>query len=197
VDVAVLADRFRAVLEDTGLLLVHDKELPSATALAAGAPFGGSWWAHPLAHPIYDALQLIEDDATRAKLVKGKVTLIAPRLWPALVAVGSGRRPWQLDGLPAAAIDLLAAVDAAGAPMRTPKGATKAVGVLERKLLVQTDEVHTESGRHAKVMQPWQAWAAQLELAPEALAPEVAAARFEAAAASWPPITGRLFAWSP
>jgi hypothetical protein len=111
VDVAELADRFRAALEDTGLLLVHDKELPSATAVAAGAPFGGSWWAHPLAHPIYDALQLIEDDVTRAKLVKGKVTLIAPRLWPAVVAVGSGRRPWQLDGLSAPAIDLLAAVD--------------------------------------------------------------------------------------
>ena len=194
-DVAVLADRFRAALEDTGLLLVHDQELPSATALAAGAPFGGSWWAHPLAHPIYDALQLIEDDVTRAKLVKGKVTLIAP-LWPALVAVGSGRRAWQLDGLPAAAIDLLAAVDAAAAPMRTPKGATKEVGVLERRLLVQTDEVHTESGRHAKVMQPWRAWAAQMELAPEDLDPEDAAAPSKAAAASWPPITGRLFAWS-
>ena len=62
--------------------------------------------------------------------------------------------------------------------------------MLERKLLVQTDEVHTESGRHAKVMQPWQAWAAQMELAPGDLDPEDAAARFEAAAASWPPING-------
>jgi hypothetical protein len=191
VDVEGLADRFRAALADRGLLLVHDTELPCATAIAAGAPFGGSWWAHPLAHPIYDALQLVEDEVTRAKLIRGKVTLVARRLWPALVAVGTSRDGWQLDGLSPASRDLLAVVEESDAPVRPPHGAAKAAGELERRLLVHGDQVHTESGRHAKVLQPWRAWAQPHGLADPAMTADDAIAAFEAAVAGWPATRGR------
>jgi len=195
VDVAALAERFRSAVDDIGLLLVHDQVLPCATALAAGEPVKGSWWSHELAHPIYDALQLIEDDVTRAKLVRGKVTLIAPRLWPALASVGTSRQPWQLEGLTSAAADVLATVDASAAPMRTPTGATKEVGELERRLLVRTDEVHTESGRHAKVLQPWSMWVMSEPRARGDVDPSDAMASFERAVAGWPAEAGRLFPW--
>lgn len=194
-DVPALAERVRAAVEDTGLLLIHDNELPSATAIAAGGPFGGSWWAHALAHPIYDALQLIEDDVVRAKVVRGKVTLVAPRLWPALAAVGASRSPWQLDALTADATDLLAQVDGADVPMRTPSGATKAAGLLEQRLLVHAENVHTESGRHTKVLQPWDLWIEERHLSIEGMAIDDAIADLERAVSSWPPIRGRLFPW--
>ena len=194
-DVPALAERFRAAVDDTGVLLIHDQVLPSATALAAGEPVKGSWWAHELAHPIYDALQLIEDDVTRAKLVRGKVTLIAPRLWPALASVGASRQPWQLTGLAPDATELLEAVDATSAPMRTPTGRSKELGVLERRLLVRTDEVHTESGRHAKVLQPWSMWVTSEPQARGDVDPIDAIASFERAVSGWPTGAGRLFPW--
>ena len=196
-DANILAARFRAAVEDVGLLLIHDQELPSATAIAAGGPFGGSWWSHPLAHPIYDALQLIDEDLTRAKLVKGKVTLIAPRLWGPLAAVGASRAEWQLDGLPPDAADLLASMDDGDAPRRAPPGSGKDVLFLERRLLVHTDQVHTDAGRHAKVLAPWPVWAGARSLAWEGIDPGAAMAAFEGAASGWPPVKGRLFAWPP
>src|SRR5260221_4995305 len=64
-----------------GLLLQHDRELASFTALAAGEPIGGSWWGHPLGHDIYDLLGEFErgSGALSAKLVNGKSTFVHTR----------------------------------------------------------------------------------------------------------------------
>ena len=40
--------RVERELERIGLLLEHDKELPSVTLLVAGEPIRGSWWGHAL-----------------------------------------------------------------------------------------------------------------------------------------------------
>ena len=53
-------------LDREGILLQHDQVLPSASAIVAGEPVRGSWWAHPMAHPIYDALNALEDDGHAA-----------------------------------------------------------------------------------------------------------------------------------
>ncbi len=55
---------------------------------------------------------------------------------------------------------------------------------LERRLLVQADEIHTPSGAHAKVLQSWPRWAAEVHLPPPALSPAQARAALEEAAAS-------------
>ncbi len=63
--------------------------LPNVAELIAGEPIRGSWWGHPAAHAIYDALNRLAEspNVARTRLVNGKVTLVHRRLWPALVRV--------------------------------------------------------------------------------------------------------------
>jgi len=137
--------------------------------LVAGAPVRGSWWAHPLAHEIYHVTDALGEhpDVIVSKLVSGKATYVYRDLWPAVLAVGRGRERWQTDGLAPLARKLLAAVEGAGA-LRTDhvpssgrgkNSIGEAARELERRLLVYSEEVHTESGRHAKQLETWQVWA--------------------------------------
>src|SRR5689334_19139778 len=89
------AKRLRSELEQQGMLLAHDGLLPSATRCVAGVPIRGSWWGHPAGKLIYEALQRVEADIARVKLVAKKSTLVHRRLWPALAAVARARAPWQ------------------------------------------------------------------------------------------------------
>ena len=155
-------------LKRHGLLLGQDAALPNVVGLVAGGPVRGSWWAHPASHEMYRATTSLEDhrDAVVAKLVSGKDTYVHRRLWPALVAVAAAREEWQLDGLSTMAQRLLGAVTKAG-ELRTDAipwsgGAKKdspgeASRALQRTLLVHAEEVHTESGAHAKQPAPVQA----------------------------------------
>ena len=182
----------RETLADTGVLLVQDADFPSVTTIVAGAPVRGSWWAHEQAHSIFDVLQELEPDATLAKLVAKKQTLVHRRLWSELAAVGGEGAGWQLDGLPADARAVLDAVVAADTPigadtLDTP-GTRKRADVirdLERRLLLAVAEVHTETGRHAKVLQSWPAWAAASGVPDPLTDPATARATFEAAVATF------------
>jgi hypothetical protein len=82
-----ILQRIEREFERIGLLLQHDAELPSFTALVDGEPIAGSWWSHPLAHPIYDLLQTFtaRSGDLHIKLIDGKVTHIHRRLWPAFL----------------------------------------------------------------------------------------------------------------
>lgn len=167
------AARCRAVLAGTGLLLVQDARLPSVTTIVTGAPVRGSWWSHEQAHSIFDVLEALEPDTTTAKLLLRKQTLVDRRLHRELAAVGGAHADWQVDGLCDDARDLLAAVADAGGEVRTdalPSTGTRpraeVVRDLECRLLVASHEIHTESGRHAKVLQPWVAWAEREHLGP-------------------------------
>jgi hypothetical protein len=155
--------RVLAALDVTGVLMQHDRVLPSATAAVAGGPVAGSWWSHPMAHEIFGALNDLDDEGhvLRARLVAGKQTLVGRALWPALVAVGSEWAVWQLDGVDPEAVALLDAVEASSAPLLV-EGATRAAGkVLESRLLVHVVEVHLPAGRHAKALQSWSHLAAE------------------------------------
>ena len=86
-------------LERDGILLVHDADLPSATRIVVGERVSGSWWSHPAANEIYDALQPLDNVATRVKLVRQKVTFVHQRLFPDLIAIGLSKERWMTDSL--------------------------------------------------------------------------------------------------
>jgi hypothetical protein len=184
-----------AKLDEAGVLLEHDKYLPSATATIAGKPIVGSWWSHPLANPIYNALEELDQARRmlRVKLVAGKVTLVARRLWPDLFAVVTERAEWQTDGLSDKAIALLADIDAAPTPLVLDHP-TKSPGTeLEAALLVHATSVHLPTGNHAKALQPWEPVAATYGIDP---APDPAASRevFEVIVRTWD-TRRRLLPW--
>ncbi len=143
----------RAALERHGLLLLQDPRLPSLATLVAGAPIQGSWWGPPAGRDLVRIAGALDDDAdvTTAKLLGGKVTFVHRRLFAALAAVGAERATWQLARLPRPAASLLRRVDdeqaleASGPPAKE----------LERRLLVATRPVHTDSGAHATELTTW------------------------------------------
>jgi hypothetical protein len=151
-------------LERRGLLLLHDKRLPSVSLLVAGEPVPGSWWSHPRGADIFAASEAIDDreDVVAVKLVAGKVTFVQRALWPALVGVATSGEPWQRRGLSRPAQALWEHVDAGGSvrsdSIEGPRPAER-VRELEARLLVLCRQIHTESGRHAKVLESWKDFA--------------------------------------
>lgn len=174
-----VSDRILAAVDQRGLLLVHDQVLPSVTALIVGTPVEGSWWSHPLANTIYNALGAIESDVAVVKLIAGKNTLVAKRLWPQLRDIGMGRDPWQTHRLDDEVIALLDDIDHATAPVLVDKSQAKIATVLERRLLVYPTEIHTATGHHRKSYQGWQRWGDERHLR-RARAGTQAQATFEA-----------------
>jgi hypothetical protein len=152
------SDRILAAVDERGLLLTHDQVLPSVTALIAGAPVEGSWWSHPMANTIYNALGAIESDVAVVKLIGGKNTLVAKRLWPELRDIGVGRDPWQTKRVDDEAIALLNDIDHTTTPVLVDKPKAKIATLLERRLLVYPTEIHTATGHHRKAYQGWQQW---------------------------------------
>lgn len=61
--------------------------VPNLADLVAGEQIRGSWWSHPRSHDIFVAVNEARDsdDVVALRLVRGKVTLVHRRLWPALV----------------------------------------------------------------------------------------------------------------
>ena len=176
-------------VEAEGLLLVHDQRLPSVTALIAGEPVLGSWSSHPLANVIYNALGALDDRFALCKLIAGKLTLVAPRLWPDLAAVGESKRDWQLDRLSPAEVGLLDRVESSSVPvvldqpeMRSPRRR------LEKRLLAAGHEVHTDAGHHLRALLAWTVWTEEHGVADRSLPnPETAMVRFEQIARHWDP----------
>ncbi|MBI3863269.1 MAG: hypothetical protein HY290_15365 [Planctomycetia bacterium] len=68
--------------------------VPSLAESIAGEPIRGSWWSHPKGRQIFVVTRAIRDNENVlvCRLIKGKVTLVHRRLWPALVRV-AGRLP--------------------------------------------------------------------------------------------------------
>jgi hypothetical protein len=160
--------RVERELERIGLLLEHDKELPSVTLLVAGEPIRGSWWGHALGHAIYDLLHELGERSGKldAKLVDGKVTYVHPRLWPAFFALAEDDTAARVEKLSGKARELFALVTRG--PQRldllrregggSSKELTAAARELEARVLVHSASLHTESGAHTRVLQTWAAW---------------------------------------
>ena len=172
------ADVLLSQLQTSGILLQHDTMLLSLTTIVAGAPVCGSWWAHPQAQQMYALINVLaaHPDVLVAKLVRGKATFIHRSLWPALLAIACAGEAWQVATLSDAARALYEAVER--------QGVLRATGTvpkeLERRLLVQSMQVHTEAGRHELQLMQWILWAQQVSCAP---ALTTAAGRFQLGAA--------------
>jgi hypothetical protein len=113
------------------------------------------------------------------KLISGKVTYIHRPLWPAIVAIGTAREPWQMDGLSKEAKALLKKTDSLG----NVEASGDAVRELEARLLVNAASIHTDSGSHRKEMQNWTAWAKSVRLGKVKLTPDEAKAQLESVVA--------------
>lgn len=156
-------------LKEFGLLLESDAKLPSVSGLVAGVPVRGSWWTHQRSHEIFAVLQEVVDhpDVLVTKLVSGKVTFVHRPLWPDVISIGLAREPWQMAKLSLAVQTLLDQVDQSGSlhtnKLEWPRKfkASKpgdAVRELEKRLLIHSEEFHTDSGAHAKLIESWEHW---------------------------------------
>lgn len=176
-------------LERWGLLLVTDARLPSVAGQAAGEPVRGSWWAHPKAHTIVRVLGRLSEhpDILVAKLVSHKLTLIHRKLWPSFWRVCSAREGWQLRELSRAGRLLLREVNGRGElrtdQLRWSRARKESVGEaareLEARLLVSSEEIHTETGAHRKRLETWERWARRRGLKPGKLSLQEAKANLE------------------
>ena len=68
--------------------------VPSVAEAIAGEPVRGSWWSHQKSHEIFAVTRAIRDsdDVLVCRLIKGRITFVHRRLWPALVRA-AGRLP--------------------------------------------------------------------------------------------------------
>jgi len=174
-------------LTEIGFLHVSGDEIPNIRELLTGQRSKGSWWADPAAHKIFAVTQELEDhvDVTVTKLISKKVTFVHRKLWTKLFAVASARDDWQLKGLSKPAQLLLNEVDKDGVlftnSMRRPSGAKTgdAARELEQRLLVHSDQFHTESGAHAKRLETWESWATRVHLKDRSVGSDRARSFFE------------------
>jgi hypothetical protein len=189
------------VLERDGILLIHDRRLPSASSIIAGGPVAGSWWAHPLANDIYDGLQPLDRVAIRVKLVAQKETFVHRRLWPELLCLAQSGAGWQVNGLSDPATQLFAAVRRARAPKPASelhpsldaKARQRAVREIQVRLLVHAQSVHTSTGAHAKYLRSWPSFARE-HAVERSRDLEHARSAFESATRTWPDPTN-VFPW--
>jgi len=173
-----------------GLLLESDPKLPSVCALITGEPLRGSWWSHPQAQVIFRINEQLADhgDVLMTKLISGKVTFVHRELWPEIIAIGEAREGWQTKALSKSALLLLKMIDEQSSlrtdelawPGRAQLKPGEAARELEKQLLIHSEELHTESGSHAKLIETWQRWANRIGFTPKRILPDEAKIALEA-----------------
>ena len=154
-------------LERFGLLLLTDSSLPNVAGLVAGGKVSGSWWSHKAAQRIFAVSERLEDhrDVLILKLVSNKVTFVYRELWGHVYSIGVAREDWQLKKLSPPARQLLKALDEQGCLQSNKLGKefgpkpVETARELEARLLLHANQIHTESGAHAKVIESWTTWA--------------------------------------
>jgi len=65
--------------------------VPSLVDAVAGEAVRGSWWSHPKGREIFAVTRAVRasDEILVCRLIEGKVTVVHPRAWPALVSVAA------------------------------------------------------------------------------------------------------------
>src|SRR6266480_3249696 len=174
-------DKVFLQLEKLGFLLLSDS-LPSVTRIVTGEGLRGSWWGHEQAQTIFAVSEMLEDhpDVLVMKLISSKVTFVHRELWGRVYSIGVAREDWQLKNLSQGEKLLLKTLDAEGT-LQTNK-LSKSFGPkpgetareLELRLLIHAEQVHTESGAHAKVVETWDAWAKRAGFRARAKSPSAA-----------------------
>lgn len=151
-----------------GILMLTDTNLPSLTTIVAGEPIKGSWWGHPRGNLMYNLSNELmgQADILTVKLINKKVSFVQKKHWDALFAIGAAKEDWQLKKLSKECINLLRLVDSKGELRADDPKLKKSAGEigklaakLEERLLLYSESVHTESGKHVRVLRTWQALA--------------------------------------
>ena len=186
-----MSSELLGAIESNGLLPMHDATVFSATALLAKEPVRGSWWSHPKANEMYRSISEIDDheDVETVKLLGGKLTFIHRRLWLSLLAAVTEGAAWQTKDLPRSALKLverLEEVKSIRADMI--RELKKEVKLVEDRLLVFAASVHTEGGRHEKVLESWDAWKKRVGLRGKKPSAEKGRAALEEAASAFAPL---------
>ncbi len=183
--------RVRKSLTEDGVLLHSDSRFPSLVSIVADGPIRGSWWGHPKAHLIFKVAGMLarDPDVLLAKLISGKETYIHRRLWPPFLTIATSKEFWQMQGLTPEARSLLQEVELRGEVQTHKLAEEEKTGVktlgeaareLEHRLLIYYDDIHTESGFHAKLLRSWQRWSEPIGLAPSQLDAGESKSNFEA-----------------
>jgi len=87
-------------VQEHGVVLTSAKgPVPRLTEAIAGETIKGSWWGHPKSHQIFAILEAVteSDEVLVCRLVKGKITLVHRRLWPALVRLAARFPPDRIS----------------------------------------------------------------------------------------------------
>lgn len=177
-----------------GILLESDPYLPNVAAIVVGERIMGSWWSHREGRKIWHVLNqlLARRDVLATRLVSGKVTFVCRTLWLDFLAIATSREDWQTRNLSTDARRLLHIVERKTS-IRTDKLVPRslfkgrvgdAARELERRLLVHSDEKHTETGAHAKILTTWSEWRSTVKLKAHRVGVDLAKARFEGILAS-------------
>jgi hypothetical protein len=153
-------------LERHGLLLKQDKRSPNVVTLITGETLKTSWWSHSKGNLIFRVLDELSDhpDVLFSKLLWRKDTLVHRSLWPALLATASSGESWQRRQVSASALRLLNKVRRARQPVLSSGPAVKE---LTSCLLVNSVQIHTESGQHQTALESWPRWAVRVGVTPE------------------------------
>jgi hypothetical protein len=170
------------VLSTSGLLYKQDRLLPNVVTLVTGEKLRTSWWSHPNGRLIFAVLSELDDhsDVLFVKLLSRKDTLVHRHLWPALLAVAKAEEPWQSRHLSSAARKLMATLKESKSAIRASGPTVKEI---ELRLLAHAEQVHTESGRHEIMLEPWSVWQRRMRVRPMRSA-TLGRKQIEAAAAS-------------
>jgi hypothetical protein len=103
-DIRKQFDKVFLQLQELGLLLLSDANLPSVSGIVTGEKLRGSWWAHKQGQTIFAISEMLEDhtDVLITKLISDKVTFVHRELWGRIYSIGVAREDWQLKNVSAA-----------------------------------------------------------------------------------------------
>jgi hypothetical protein len=185
--------QIEAELARIGLLLEHDRLLPSVTTLVAGQPIAGSWWGHALGHRIYDLLGQLERGrrALCARSWKTQAHLRASAAARGILradrtassrgrdgAAASWPRGFSRSCAGAGAAQVGAAAVLALAPSKQLVAAARE---LEERCSLHGDSEHTASGKHEKTLETWSSWRTRHAVVVEVVEPSQARAALDEA----------------
>lgn len=154
----------RSLLKKFGILIMADPELPSFTTTIAGEPIKGSWWGHSKGNLIHNLSgdMMNEPDVLTVKLINKKITFLNRGLWNSFYSIASKESAWQTKNLTSEQKSLLSKVKRAKTLRTDDKTFKKSPGEigklaskLEEQLLIYSESIHSDSGKHIRVLSTW------------------------------------------
>ena len=131
-----------------------------------------------MGHVIYNISETLSDseEALTCKLIQGKLTFVHISLWPALYRIVTDAQ-WISERIPRLKpvarkiLETLQEIENASTDQlreilflndkQDRKNLSKAILELETYVLVHSRSVHTEKGKHVRVLERWEMWGSE------------------------------------